>query len=397
MSQYDRESMTSDKKPFSLYIHIPYCISKCPYCDFNVHVTPKIPEKKYSEALLQEMDFYAQTDDWRGRSLKSLFFGGGTPSTFAPGSIDKILEKAEALFSFEKEMEITLEANPDRNDSSHFFAYRSCGVNRISIGAQSFQPHLLQFLGRLHSADETREALRIAREAGFENFNLDLIYGSPGQSLSDLRADLAEAMSFQPPHLSAYNLTIEEGTPFHRQYQAGKLRPLDEETEVAMTELIEETLSQAGLERYEISNYARDGFHPRHSLNYWQGGDYLGIGAGAHSYKQIQDHGAYGRRWRNEKKPVRYMEKIAREGRAVVESERTDLTKAAAEFMFLGLRMTQGISLAEFSRRFGKKPLDFYPQIGAWLQEGLMEEDEERLRLTRRGLLVANSIFVHFV
>lgn len=389
--------MTADKGPFSLYIHIPYCISKCPYCDFNVHVAPKIPEKKYSETLLQEMDFYAQTDDWRRRSLKSLFFGGGTPSTFTPGSIGKILEKGEALFSFEKEMEITLEANPDRNDSSHFFAYRSCGVNRISIGAQSFQPHLLQFLGRLHSANETREALRIAREAGFENFNLDLIYGSPGQSLSDLRTDLAEALSFQPPHLSAYNLTIEEGTPFHRQYQAGKLRPLDEETEIAMAELIEGTLSRAGLERYEISNYARDGFHSRHNLNYWQGGDYLGIGAGAHSHLRKPEKGVFGYRWHNEKNPVRYMEIVKRSGQAVVEKEENDLTKSAAEFMFMGLRMIKGISTDEFSRRFGKKPLDFYPQIGAWLEEGLMEEDEEQLRLTRRGLLVANSIFVNFV
>ncbi len=389
--------MTSDQKAFSLYIHIPYCVSKCPYCDFNVHVVPKIPEKEYSGALLQELGFYARSDDWRGRSLKSIFFGGGTPSTFTPGSIDKILEKAAALFSFENEIEITLEANPDRNDSKHFSSYRSCGVNRISVGAQSFRPHLLKFLGRLHSANQTRDALRIAKGAGFENFNLDLIYGSPCQSLSDLRADLAEALSFQPPHLSAYNLTIEEGTPFHRQYQAGSLRPLDEETEVAMTELIEETLSRAGLERYEISNYARAGFHSRHNLNYWQGGDYLGIGAGAHSFLRKQENGVFGYRWHNERHPGRYMEKVRRTGEVVVEREDADLTKAAGEFMFLGLRTMRGVSVDEFSLRFGKNPQEFYPQIGDLLEGGLMEEKAERLRLTRRGFLVANSIFVNFV
>ncbi len=389
--------MLSDKEPFSLYIHIPYCVSKCPYCDFNVHVVPKIPEKEYSRALLNELDFYARSEDWWGRGLKSIYFGGGTPSTFSPSSVEKMIEKAASVFPFEEDIEISLEANPGREDSANFPGYRSSGVNRISIGVQSFQSHLLKFLGRLHSPDETRGALRMVTQAGFSNFNLDLIYGSPGQSLSDLRADLAEALSFQPPHLYAYNLTIEEGTPFHRQYQAGRLRPLDEETEVAMTELIEETLSKAGLERYEISNYARAGFHSRHNLNYWQGGDYLGIGAGAHSFLRKQENGVFGYRWHNERHPGRYMEKVRRTGEVVVEREDADLTKAAGEFMFLGLRTMRGVSVDEFSLRFGKNPQEFYPQIGDLLEGGLMEEKAERLRLTRRGFLVANSIFVNFV
>lgn len=389
--------MSSDKAVFSLYVHIPYCVSKCPYCDFNSHVVGKIPEQEYTNALLKEMDRFTQSDDWRGRGLKSIFFGGGTPSTFQPSSIGKILERSESLFSFEDEIEITLEANPGTVDSANFSGYRSCGVNRISVGAQSFQPHLLKFLGRVHSADETRQALRIVRQVGFENFNLDLIYAVPGQSLDDLRADLEEALKFQPPHLSAYNLTIEEGTPFHREYQTGNIRSLPEEIEVSMAELAEETLSKAGLKRYEISNYARAGFHSRHNVNYWQGGDYLGIGAGAHSYKRHCDNGIYGRRWQNEKNPGRYMEMIQKEGSAVVGREQSDLAKATAEFMFVGLRMTRGISLAEFSRRFGKNPAEFYPQIRDWLEGGLMEKKDERLRLTRRGLLVANSIFVNFV
>jgi len=389
--------MSSGKEPFSLYVHIPYCINKCPYCDFNSHVVPKIPEPEYTGALLKEMESHARTEAWRGRSLKSVFFGGGTPSIFSPASIAKILEKSDSLFPFAKDIEITLEANPGTVDSAHFSGYRSCGVNRISIGAQSFQPHVLECLGRVHSADETRQALRVVQQAGFENFSMDLIYACPNQSLSDLRKDLDEALNFHPPHLSAYNLTIEEGTPFYMQHQAGIIRSLPEEIEISMGELIEETLSQAGLERYEISNYSRAGFHSRHNVNYWQGGDYLGTGAGAHSYKRIQNSGAFGFRWQNEKIPGRYLERIGLEERAVVEEEKIYAGRAAGEFMFLGLRMTRGISPADFFRRFGKKPRDFYPQIGNWIKEGLMEEKAEWLRLTPRGLLVANSIFVDFV
>ncbi len=389
--------MAPEKQPFSLYIHIPYCVSKCPYCDFNVHVVSKIPEREYGAALLRELEVYARSDHWRGRGLKSVFFGGGTPSTFSPQSIGRILEQARSLFPFTEDVEVTLEANPEKEDQKHFSAYRSCGVNRLSLGVQSFQPRLLKFLGRLHSADESREALRVIRQVGFRNFSLDLIYGSPGQSLADLQADLAEALSFQPPHLSAYNLTIEEGTPFHHQLNAGRIRPLPEDEEIAMAELIEETLSRSGLERYEISNYARPGWQSRHNSNYWQGGDYLGIGAGAHSYVSCEGNSVFGLRWHDERNPARYMEMVKREGTAVAESESVGLAKAAAEFMFVGLRMMNGVSTDDFSGRFGKRPEEFYPQIGAWVEEGLMEARGGAVRLTRRGVLVSNSIFVNFV
>jgi oxygen-independent coproporphyrinogen-3 oxidase len=386
--------MSLSKEPFSLYIHIPYCVSKCPYCDFNVHVVAKIPEREYTQMLIRELDFYAQSEDWCGRSLRSIFFGGGTPSAFQPASIAEILEKAAALFPLEREIEISLEANPSSEDAKHFSGYRSCGVNRISIGAQSFQPHLLQFLGRLHSAYETRAALRILRQAGFKNFNVDLIYAIPGQTLSDLRADVEEALSFDPPHLSAYNLSLEQGTPFHRDYLAGRIRPLSEETEISMAELIGETLSRTGLMRYEISNYARERFYSRHNVNYWKGGDYLGIGAGAHSYK---NEGCLGYRWHNEKNPGRYMASTGHEGHAVKEREKVDVRQTAAEFMFLGVRMVQGILLAGFAQRFGQRADEFYPEINDWLEEGLMEQEEGRLRFTRRGLLVADSIFLRFI
>jgi oxygen-independent coproporphyrinogen III oxidase len=397
---------------FSLYLHIPYCISKCPYCDFNSHVVGEIPEQAYTEALLQELNYYAMTEDWRGRTLQSIFFGGGTPSTFQPQSIGRILETISARFAIASECEITLEANPGTVDQESFFGYRACGVNRISVGVQSFQPRLLKFLGRVHSSDEAKAALDVVRRAGFENSSLDLIYASPGQTLEELASDLETALSFDTPHLSAYNLTFEEGTPFGREFHNGKLAALTEEEEIAMADLIEQRLGSAGLLRYEISNYARPGFHSRHNINYWNGGDYLGLGAGAHSYKRmerkkgtvrISEGGLspfdeiYGRRWWNEKNPARYMANITKNGQSVAGSERTDLRQAAGEFMFSGLRLIGGVSPDAFTQRFGNKPTQFFPQITEWIDDGLMEETEGGLRLTSRGLMLANSLFVSFV
>ena len=389
--------MGSARPPFSLYIHVPYCAAKCPYCDFNVHVAARIPEAEYSGALVQELGFYAQSDSWRGRELKSVFFGGGTPSLFSPGAIGGIIEAAAARFPLAGGVEISLEANPGAEDRENFSGYRAGGVNRLSLGAQSFQPHILKFLGRLHSADDTRRSLEAVTRAGFDNFSLDLIYAVPGQTPADLQSDLAEAVGFSPPHLSAYNLTIEEGTPFQHRLDAGSLRPLPEEEEIVMAGLIEATLSGAGLERYEISNYARPGRRSRHNSVYWQGGDYLGIGAGAHSYLGSNNGGGFGLRWHDEKNPARYMERVGREGSAAVERESLDAVKAAGEFMFMGLRMIEGIAVDDFSRRFGKTPAESYPQIGAWLEAGLMEEEKGRLRLGPRGLMVANEIFLAFV
>jgi oxygen-independent coproporphyrinogen-3 oxidase len=389
--------MSFNEEPFSLYVHLPYCVRKCPYCDFNSHVVRSIPEKEYRESLVKELDVYARSDAWRGRGLATVFFGGGTPSLFSPGSIGQILEKAASLFPLQNGAEITLEANPGSVESARFAGYRSCGVNRISLGAQSFQPRLLSFLGRAHSVDETRLALKIIEKVGFDNFSLDLIYAVPGESMSDLENDLAESLAFHSPHLSAYNLTLEEGTPFYREWRAGNLQPLAEETEIAMAEWIEESAGGAGLTRYEISNYARPGYHSRHNTNYWEGGDYLGIGAGAHSYKRTDGSPGWGHRWNNEKSPAVYMRNVGLTGQAVAGEERASFREAAGEFMFLGLRMTRGISEEAFARRFGKRPEEVYPQLGEWMAEGFIEKDPARLKLTRRGLLVANSIFTSFL
>jgi oxygen-independent coproporphyrinogen III oxidase len=389
--------MPADNERFSLYIHIPYCISKCPYCDFNSHVVPDIPETSYTEALIQELHHYAAMDHWRARTVQTVFFGGGTPSTFQPSSIGLLLEKAAALFDVDPGCEITLEANPGTVDVGNFFGYRAAGVNRISVGVQSFNSRLLKFLGRAHSAAEAESALHVVKDAGFENFSLDLIYANPGQTVRDLEKDLDIALSLQSPHLSAYNLTIEEGTPFHHEYRCGNLQLLGEEEEIAMVDLVEKKLGDAGLQRYEISNYARPGFHSRHNLNYWQSGDYLGIGAGAHSYQTGLADGIYGRRWWSEKSPARYMNRIKESGQAVTDTEDSALTKAAGEYMFCGLRLTEGVSLNAFAARFGENIERLYPAIVDWVGEGLMELHGDHLRLTRRGLLVANSIFIHFV
>jgi len=380
--------------PFSLYIHIPYCAVKCPYCDFNVRVARTIPEREYTDALKRELEYYAALDGWRGRELKSLFFGGGTPSLFSPEVIGAIVDHAARLFPFTADIEITLEANPENR--GHFNGYRAAGVNRLSLGAQSFRPDLLRTLGRLHSADDTRAALKITREA-FDNFSLDLIYAVPGESLADLRDDLTAALEFAPPHLSAYSLTIEEKTEFAYRLKTGKMRLLAEAEEIAMAETIERTLASAGLHRYEISNYARPGRESRHNSAYWEGGDYLGIGAGAHSYLRLDEDGLFGRRWREEKNPLRYMDRVAREGTAAMEMENLDAAKAAAEFMFMGLRTTRGVSTGDFFRRFGREAAEVYPKIGAWVEAGLMEAENGRLRLGRRGLMVADEIFLAFV
>ena len=384
------------RQPFSLYIHIPYCISKCPYCDFNSHVVAEIPETAYTDALLRELEFYGGQEEWRGRLVQSIFFGGGTPSTFEPQSIGKLLAWIAATFPINADCEITLEANPGTVDSEKFFGYRDAGVNRISVGVQSFQPRLLKFLGRAHSADEAKRALRAVKQAGFDNFSFDLIYANPGQTLSELADDLDTALEFGPPHLSVYNLTFEEGTPFHHEYCAGRLQSLTEEEEIAMAELIETKLSAAGLKRYEISNYARPLRRSRHNVNYWHSGDYLGLGAGAHSYCRGSD-GLTGRRWSDDRSPAKYMAQVSQTRHAVIDREEIDTEKAAAEFMFLGLRMVEGISTEIFRQRFGQAPADFYPQIESWIDGGLLQEQAGFLCFTPKGLMVANSIFVHFM
>ncbi|MGD0288468.1 MAG: radical SAM family heme chaperone HemW [Candidatus Binataceae bacterium] len=380
---------------FSLYIHIPWCQSKCPYCDFNSHAAAVWPEDEYVRALIAEMERRASELAWNGNSLRTIFFGGGTPSLFDPKSIGSILDVAQRLFGLEPDVEITLEANPGTVDFTKLAGMRAAGVNRISFGAQSFNPAILKFLGRIHSAEETREAARAAHRAGFERLNLDIIFAVPGQTLADVRHDIAEAVALGPDHVSAYNLTFEEGTAFSTEMKRGRITPLPNDDQAAMYALVRDELPRRGFPMYEISNYAQPGHEARHNLTYWRGQSYLGIGAGAHSFAR---DGAGGRRWWNERMPARYSTAALAGGLAEAGSETVDAAIAAGEFVFLNLRLREGFALTDFESRFGVSfDAQFGAQAASLFDAGLLLREDGRIRLSDRGLELADSVFAEFV
>jgi oxygen-independent coproporphyrinogen-3 oxidase len=380
---------------FSLYIHIPWCQSKCPYCDFNSHAAAVWPEDEYVRALIAEMERRASELAWNGNSLRTIFFGGGTPSLFDPKSIGRILDVAQRLFGLEPDVEITLEANPGTVDFTKLAGMRAAGINRISFGAQSFNPAILKFLGRIHSAEETREAARAAHRAGFERLNLDIIFAVPGQTLADVRHDIAEVVALGPDHVSAYNLTFEEGTAFSTEMKRGRITPLPNDDQAAMYALVRDELPRRGFPMYEISNYAQPGHEARHNLTYWRGQSYLGIGAGAHSFAR---DGAGGRRWWNERMPARYSAAALAGGLAEAGSETVDAAIAAGEFVFLNLRLREGFALTDFESRFGVSfDAQFGAQAASLFDAGLLLREDGRIRLSDRGLELADSVFAQFV
>jgi oxygen-independent coproporphyrinogen-3 oxidase len=380
---------------FSLYIHIPWCQSKCPYCDFNSHAAAVWPEDEYVRALIAEMERRAQDQSWAGRSLRTIFFGGGTPSLFEPRSIGRILDSAEKLFGFEGDAEITLESNPGTVNDTKLTGIRAAGINRISFGAQSFSPAILKFLGRIHSAEETREAARAAHRAGFDRLNLDIIFAVPGQTIDDVRNDIAEVVALGPDHISAYNLTFEEGTAFFTDMKRGRIKPLPNDDQASMFELVREELPRQGFPMYEISNYAPAGHEARHNLTYWRGESYLGIGAGAHSFAR---GGAGGRRWWNERMPARYAAAALAGGLAEAGSETVDGEVAAGEFVFLNLRLSEGFQLSDFEARFGVSFDARFGERSAILFDAkLLLREDGRIRLSDRGLELADSVFAEFV
>jgi oxygen-independent coproporphyrinogen-3 oxidase len=380
---------------FSLYIHIPWCQSKCPYGDFNSHAAAVWPEDEYVRALIAEMERRASELAWNGNSLRTIFFGGGTPSLFDPKSIGRILDVAQRLFGLEPDVEITLEANPGTVDFTKLAGMRAAGINRISFGAQSFNPAILKFLGRIHSAEETREAARAAHRAGFERLNLDIIFAVPGQTLADVRHDIAEVVALGPDHVSAYNLTFEEGTAFSTEMKRGRITPLPNDDQAAMYALVRDELPRRGFPMYEISNYAQPGHEARHNLTYWRGQSYLGIGAGAHSFAR---DGAGGRRWWNERMPARYSAAALAGGLAEAGSETVDAAIAAGEFVFLNLRLREGFALTDFESRFGVSfDAQFGAQAASLFDAGLLLREDGRIRLSDRGLELADSVFAQFV
>ncbi len=380
---------------FSLYLHIPYCQAKCPYCDFNSHAASSWPEAEYTHALIAEMQERSREPAWNGQRIKTIFFGGGTPSLFDPRSIAQLVETADRIFGIETGAEVTLEANPGTIDQNKVNGFRSAGINRMSFGAQSFNPAILQFLGRIHSAEQISEAARMAHRAGFARLNLDLIFAVPGQTPEGLLYDIEQVTALEPDHVSAYNLTFEEGTVFFADRKRGRIQALPDEVQAAMFATVREELPRRGFPMYEISNYAQPGHEARHNLTYWRAESYLGLGAGAHSFARS---GTGGRRWWNERTPSRYVEAASKAGSAEVGSELIDERTAMSEFVFLHLRLRAGFAQSAFRDRFGRNFLDVFASPGRNLIDaGLLIAAEDRIFLSDRGLELADSVFAEFV
>jgi len=380
---------------FSLYVHIPWCQSKCPYCDFNSHAASSWPEAQYTRALISELEHRSISAPYSGERIRTIFFGGGTPSLFDPKSIGEIVEAANRTCGIEDDAEITLEANPGTVDFAKLAGMRAAGVNRISFGAQSFNEATLKFLGRIHSADETRAAATMAHRAGFDRLNLDLIFAVPGQTVADVLFDIESVAALEPDHISAYNLTFEEGTAFFTDLKRGRIKQLANDEQAAMYQTVREEIPRRGYAMYEISNYAAPGHESRHNLTYWRGQTYLGIGAGAHSYAG-NDHG--GRRWWNEKLPARYISRIEERQNAEAGAEAIDEATAQSEFVFLNLRLRDGFALRDFHDRFGRNFECIFGGVATpFFNNGLLTLDRGRIRLTDRGLEMADTVFAEFV
>ncbi len=369
--------------PLALYVHIPWCVRKCPYCDFNSHERAGLlPEQQYLDALFRDIEGHLPAV-W-GRRIVSVFIGGGTPSLFSPESIAALLSGARARLPIEPHAEITLEANPGTVEAARFRGFRDAGVNRISIGVQSFDEGMLAALGRIHSAAEARRAIEAAL-ASFDNVNLDLMYGLPGQSAAMARADLAQAIAFRVPHISAYQLTIEPNTVFYSR--PPQLPPHDATADMQLA--AEEALAGAGYEHYETSAFARPGRRCRHNLNYWEFGDYLGIGAGAHGKLSFPD-----RITRHEriKQPREYMEKEPSFSETAVAPEELPF-----EFMLNALRLIDGFDIRLFGERTGLPITSIERQLATAEGRGLLQRDWKRMRPTERGQRFLNELLETFL
>ena len=380
---------------FSIYVHLPYCVRKCPYCDFNTYAVTRFPEERYVAALRREAEHACSSQPWSGRSVATVFFGGGTPSLFSPDSLGALLAEFDRSWGIETGAEITMEANPGSFEGSAVHKlkdFRRAGINRISFGAQSFQVRHLATLGRIHSPQDTIEAVESARAAGFENLSCDLIFAIPGQTVEEWATDLRTLIALQPDHVSAYNLTYEEGTPMTGLKKAGMLTPAAEETELEMFRLARRDLAQAGYAQYEISNFARPSRQARHNLAYWTWRDYLGLGAGAHGFcgGGSGEDADWGRRYSNRRIPEAYMSA----GRGCWHDTEETLSRrmAVAEFLMVGLRLSDGIDEAELASRFQMTLKQAAPRSGEFLERGLLERSGSRVRLTDRGLEIADAV-----
>jgi oxygen-independent coproporphyrinogen-3 oxidase len=368
-------------KPLALYVHWPFCVSKCPYCDFNSHVREKIDQDEWRQALL--VDLAHEASLLPGRSLKSIFFGGGTPSLMEPSTAAAIIEAARNHWNAADDVEITLEANPNSVEAARFADLAAAGVNRLSLGLQSFDDKQLAFLGRAHSASEGQHALETAQKQ-FPRVSFDLIYALPGETEESWSSTLNRALSLGTSHLSLYQLTIEPGTRFASMVAKQEFEPLDADRAADLFELTEQQTSAAGVPAYEISNHATPGQESRHNLTYWRYNDYAGIGPGAHGRR-------LGQRMVRHRKPENFLTAMRRNGHGIVEEQTLSAREAADEALVMGLRLSEGIDAAALERRFDV-PLVNWVAVERYLDAGLLERSGDRIRTSSRGRLILDSL-----
>lgn len=372
---------------FGLYVHIPFCKSKCLYCDFNSYGGKEDLQEEYIVSLKRELDMRSSMLD--RNDITSIYVGGGTPTFLNSKSFESLLSNLQKYVS--SDTEYTIEANPGTLSREKLKLMKSYGVNRLSIGLQSWDDNILRSLGRIHCLDEFIENYNCARDLGFLNINVDLMFSIYGQTIDAFDKTIKNVVSLAPEHISCYSLIIEEGTPFKAMLESGKIKEMDEETDRDMFHLAIEKLKAAGYVHYEISNFAKKGFMCRHNINYWKTGPYLGVGAGAHSYTDCC-------RFFNESLPENYIDILHDLKLPVVHEDFLTPQDMMSEFMFMKLRMMEGVGLNEFEEKFGVGLLNVYQsEIKKMINLGLLEFKDERLALTLRGIDLSNQVFVEFI
>jgi oxygen-independent coproporphyrinogen III oxidase len=378
----------------SLYLHIPFCHTRCYYCDFNTYAGMLPLREPYVRALITEVGLagqLAQLANGAPRRSRTIFFGGGTPSLLTVEQIKRLLSACREAFAVEEQAEITLEANPGTLSFEQLKGLRAAGINRLSLGSQSFDAELLHTLGRIHSPEEIVQALNNARAAGFRSINLDFMFGLPGQTMQHWKTTLDRALALHPEHLSLYSLIIEEGTAFYTWTKEGRIIPGDEDLCADMYEYADERLEAEGYENYEISNWALPGHQSRHNLTYWQNLPYMGMGAGAHSFFG-------GRRFSNVLDPQEYISLLKKQQRPEAEGEFIDRIQEMSETAFLGFRTAQGLHLPTFEERFAEPFTKFVgTRLHAVEEAGLLEREHEWIRLSKRGRLLGNEVFLRLL
>lgn len=385
---------------FGVYIHFPYCRKRCPYCDFATHARERIPHEEYAAAVLRELQVRAPL--FPGRRAASIYFGGGTPGLWKAECVAQVLAAVKNAFDALPDAEVTLEANPGELPYQQLASLRLAGVTRLSLGVQSLQPRHLHALGRLHGTEEPREAVANARRAGFDNLSLDLMFGLMGQTMDELDRDLDGLLSLEPEHLSIYNLTVEERTPFGAMKREGSLILPDSGICADMFERVRERMLAAGFEHYEISNYARPGRRAVHNTLYWQGDEYLGLGSSAHSYRR---QAGVGERFATVRSVDDWFAQVPRMGEGPIDKdsglqlyERLDAEALEREAMWLGLRLLDGIERSKHSEKHGRDPAERHAgELEKLAREGLVEVSADRVRLTRRGVLFADEVGARFI